>query len=611
MASLGDMVVRIVGDTTGFTKSLTETNKKMLAFGVNATAVIAVVAKIGQTVVKAAKEFSDYGSAIFDASEKTGLSTDAIQEWKFIAEQTGTTLESVTGAVGMMTRGLQTNAETFAKLGIELKNADGSFRSTTDIFNDTVATLSAMSDETERDQLAFKLLGRSAQSLIPILNAGASGIESMRDEAHRLGIVLDNEVITNADELGDATDALKAAFTAAKNNMINELAPALIKITNFLADQIAKTLDAKSAWEQLERAKKGEVQTESELNLALKAAVSETERLTKALAYRSQLDAETVRLMEQQLVDAKLLEDSIRKQVVAQASWAAATARGTAELKKRAEADAAAAAEAQRLAEEAAKREATRVEQEKLAIAAAEERIAAEVRLKQVISDGRAEIFEQIEEYEAKQVVVQRETMTKTLDGLADVRKGTLNTLTELGNAWESTFKNIESVTKPIFERLGEDLYKNELSWKSLGTVAINAIGGIVSALGDELAAKAAAATVEAFAALASVITAPLAPGLFARAGILAGGAGAAWAAGGALKAVQLADGGVVMPKSGGTLAQIAEAGQPEAVIPLDKLDMMGGEMRLIVNIDSRPILDKVFNATKNRTVLIDSGAVV
>ena len=39
----------------------------------------------------------------------------------------------------------------------------------------------------------------------------------------------------------------------------------------------------------------------------------------------------------------------------------------------------------------------------------------------------------------------------------------------------------------------------------------------------------------------------------------------------------RLADGGIVMPRPGGVLANIAEAGQPEAVIPLDRFDEMSG----------------------------------
>jgi hypothetical protein len=65
------------------------------------------------------------------------------------------------------------------------------------------------------------------------------------------------------------------------------------------------------------------------------------------------------------------------------------------------------------------------------------------------------------------------------------------------------------------------------------------------------------------------------------------------------------------MPKSGGTLAQIAEAGQPEAVIPLDKLGGIGGDIHLVVQMDSKPFLDKIFPATRDRTILISAGAVV
>jgi phage-related protein len=45
----------------------------------------------------------------------------------------------------------------------------------------------------------------------------------------------------------------------------------------------------------------------------------------------------------------------------------------------------------------------------------------------------------------------------------------------------------------------------------------------------------------------------------------------------GAINAPKLAKGGIVMPRPGGTLATIGEAGQAEAVIPLDKLKGMGG----------------------------------
>jgi len=46
-----------------------------------------------------------------------------------------------------------------------------------------------------------------------------------------------------------------------------------------------------------------------------------------------------------------------------------------------------------------------------------------------------------------------------------------------------------------------------------------------------------------------------------------------------------LADGGIVRPTPGGTLALIAEAGEPEAVIPLSKMGKMSGETNVQINV--------------------------
>jgi hypothetical protein len=39
-----------------------------------------------------------------------------------------------------------------------------------------------------------------------------------------------------------------------------------------------------------------------------------------------------------------------------------------------------------------------------------------------------------------------------------------------------------------------------------------------------------------------------------------------------------LAQGGIVMPRPGGQIVKVAEAGEAEAVIPLSKMDGMGGK---------------------------------
>jgi hypothetical protein len=85
------------------------------------------------------------------------------------------------------------------------------------------------------------------------------------------------------------------------------------------------------------------------------------------------------------------------------------------------------------------------------------------------------------------------------------------------------------------------------------------------------------------------------------------------------LKAVKLAEGGIAMPQPGGVPAIIAEAGQPEVVFPLDKLDSMlsgrgtagGGDINMVINLDSNQIYSGIFPATRDRRILIDARAVV
>jgi len=84
----------------------------------------------------------------------------------------------------------------------------------------------------------------------------------------------------------------------------------------------------------------------------------------------------------------------------------------------------------------------------------------------------------------------------------------------------------------------------------------------------------------------------------------------------------KLAEGGIVMPAVGGVPAILAEEGRPEVVFPLDRLNEFlaqtpqaqqtdNSPMHLVVQIDSKPILDKIFRATKNKTVLISAEALV
>jgi len=575
--TLGDMVVRIVGDATGLDKTLTTSQKKMASFAVNAAAVVAVAVQLGKTFAKVVTSVAEYGSTIDDASMRTGLSTDAIQEYKYIAEQVGTTLESVTGAVGMMTRGLDTNKAKFAELGVQLNNADGSFRTTTEIFNDTISKLSSMSDETERDKMAFQLLGRSAQTLIPILKQGAGGIESLKKEAYDLGIILDEKAIKNADALGDSLLALKSSARGLGQALITDITPALNNLVRGLTDFISNVLNTKKQLEAFKNAQSEQPKTLTDVRLALSGVNTELKKQRALLKSSSNPD----RILNAQTEIARLEKmqtglKSLEKELRLIESHKPKSAPEDAPILKITETPEEIQASTDKINEYLALLSAQRAGFQE----AADDRINQENEIHEAVVRGYEERARLIEEEKQKRTEAYKYIYSQ-IDSIMDGVYA--NEIARIENSELSEEEKAKKIAQ---------IKRKQAIWdkaQSVADIAIQTALAITKALPNIFLAAAIGALGAAQAAVA--LSTPLPP------------------------VPSFAEGGIVNPQPGGTLATVAEAGVAEAIIPLDRLEKMmgdsGGQTHLVVNLDSKPLLDTIFSATRDRRVLISAGAVV
>ena len=274
MNSLGELVVAITGDTSQLNVAIDSSRKKTESFAEIlseggplgkailqtgtmltklATNPIALctgaIIGIGKAFIDTTKELVEYGAKIQETSERTGLSTKALQEYKYVAEQTGGSLETITAAIKMMTRGLETNKGTFAALGIQLKDNKGNFLSTTQIFEETIGKLGDMTNDTERTNLALKLFGRGALDMVPLLKEGSKGIEELKNKAHDLGLVMSDETIVKAHNLEKATDSLKATWKVFTMSLVEGALPGLVNITNGLLNLMMGIRTGKSSFD--------------------------------------------------------------------------------------------------------------------------------------------------------------------------------------------------------------------------------------------------------------------------------------------------------------------------------------------------------------------------
>ena len=130
-------------------------------------------------------------------------------------------------------------AEAFAKLGIQTKNADGSLRDADTVWQETIAALGNMENETERDAIAMELMGKSASELNPLIEDGGETYQKMAETMQKYGLdFIDEETLAKANEFNDTLDTMKAlgmtALQTVGAQLAGYLAPALAKVADLV-----------------------------------------------------------------------------------------------------------------------------------------------------------------------------------------------------------------------------------------------------------------------------------------------------------------------------------------------------------------------------------------
>ena len=196
-----------------------------------------------KALVSCASDAAQYADDVLTMSTVTGLTTQQIQEFSYMADLVDVSLGTMTGSMTKLTRTMQNarkgnkdSIAAFENLGVNVTNADGSLRDSTEVFFDVIDALGAMEEGTERDALAMEIFGKSAQELNPLIAAGSSAIENFRREAHQMGYVLGDDTLGSLGALSDAYAHLSLLQTTVRNRLGAAMAPAMERVLSKLVE---------------------------------------------------------------------------------------------------------------------------------------------------------------------------------------------------------------------------------------------------------------------------------------------------------------------------------------------------------------------------------------
>lgn len=247
--NLFDLAAKITLDSSEYEKGLDNAEKSGSSFGEKLKNGLGTAAKVGGAAIAAVgagavalgKNFVDgvssvaaYGDAIDKNSQKMGISAQAYQEWDFILQHSGSSIDAMGRGMMTLSKQAESNNEAFAALGITQE--DLSNLNKEDLFAKTIEGLQQLGEGTERDALAAQLFGGSAKELGPLLNTSAADVAAMRQQVNELGGVMGDDAVKNAAAFQDAMQNLQTATDGIKNEFTSQFLPSFTSVVDGLTD---------------------------------------------------------------------------------------------------------------------------------------------------------------------------------------------------------------------------------------------------------------------------------------------------------------------------------------------------------------------------------------
>jgi len=180
--------------------------------------------------VFAVRQIVEFGNAtlkladdIGKVSDSLGVNTEFLQKYQFAAQQSGLATEefnkgmqNFTKMVGQAQLRTSEAGRTLQKLGVQVKNADGSVKGAEEVFVELFEALDGVGSQFEKNAILADLMGRAGVKLAVM---GKDGAEAMKALAESATGVLDEETIRRAERFNDTMNILKRQILAPMQDM--------------------------------------------------------------------------------------------------------------------------------------------------------------------------------------------------------------------------------------------------------------------------------------------------------------------------------------------------------------------------------------------------------
>lgn len=178
------------------------------------------------------KGFAESADNISETAERLGISTTALQGYRYAAKIAGVDqegfdkgLEKLGEHLAQASVGMGDALPVFQALGIQSRDASGKVRTLESVLPELANKFSQIGSESVKNALAIKIFGKEGSKMSVLLSQGAAGIEKMRAEAESMGAVMSADMVNAGADFGDTLDKIGMALAGVRNLVAAELLP--------------------------------------------------------------------------------------------------------------------------------------------------------------------------------------------------------------------------------------------------------------------------------------------------------------------------------------------------------------------------------------------------
>ncbi len=257
-------------------------------------------------LISGLRDVSNQLDGLSKAAQGAGVTVEELSALRYAADFAGAGADTLDKSLANLGRRLEEAkdgtgeaVDAFQKLKIDPSQFDNS----ADLIKTLADRFKQLPDGAQKSAIAMQLFGRAGAQLVPLLNSGREGIEQMREEAERLGLVFDTETAQAAERLNDNLNRIGKAASALQVYLAGPLITTLADLSDGFRNAQAsgkgffESLGALFSANDLQRAAEEGIRVQETIR-NIQQALSETDSPQRRRKLLGDLESEQARLAE-------------------------------------------------------------------------------------------------------------------------------------------------------------------------------------------------------------------------------------------------------------------------------------------------------------------------